>query len=180
MKPAKVIAVFGSYYPKPGEAAYREAEELGRLIGSSGWVLINGGYSGTMEASATGCREAGGHTIGVTVERYSPVANTHIVETIHTADLYERIRVLLDRSDACIALAGSTGTLAEIGVAWELICKGWIPARPLLFLGEFWRLLVELVMPDAHCKAACKGIARIVATPQAAVDFLARFWNSNR
>ena len=64
---------------------------------------------------------------------------------------------MLDRSDAFIALEGSTGTLAEIGMAWEFIAKKLLPPKPLIFIGDFWAPLYRTVLsapnssePDAR------------------------------
>ena len=60
---ATVITVFGSSRPEPGSPAYETAYQLGRAIAEAGWALCTGGYGGTMEASAKGAVEAGGHTV---------------------------------------------------------------------------------------------------------------------
>ena len=76
------------------------AEETGRLIAESGWVLMNGGYDGSMEASARGARNAGGRVIGVTCEIFSSSPNEYVEEVIATSDLWQRIREMVERSDA--------------------------------------------------------------------------------
>jgi len=169
----KTVAIFGASGSKPGEPEYERARELGRRIASAGWAVINGGYGGTMEASARGARERGGHVIGVTVERWSRSANEFTDETCCTHNLWERLRTLLDRSDAYVVLPGTTGTLAEIGLTWEFLCKKLMPPKPFVFLGEFWAPLYHLLAPRADCKAACGGLLRMVSSPEEAIDFLA-------
>jgi len=58
------ITVFGSSRPKPGEQAYQQAYKLGTAIGRQGWSLANGGYGGTMEATAAGAQTAVGIIAG--------------------------------------------------------------------------------------------------------------------
>ena len=171
----KIITVFGAYAPQPGEAEYELARELGKQIATAGWAVMNGGYAGTMEASACGAKEAGGHVIGVTVETFSREPNAFTDETIHTRDLWERLRVLLDRADAYIVLSGATGTLAEIGLAWEMQSKRLMPPKPLVFLGDFWMPLYRLMVADPKAKAACGGLAKMAASPEEAIDFIASF-----
>ena len=94
-----------------------------------------------------------------------------------TQDLWERIRLMLDRSDAFIALEGSTGTLAEIGMAWEFIAKKLIPPKPLIFIGDFWAPLYRTVLSAPNSSEPTRGgIVRIEPTPKAAIDFLRAYW----
>ena len=169
----RTVAVFGAYGPRPGDAEYELARETGRRIAEAGWVVMNGGYAGTMEASARGAKEAGGRVIGITVETFSREPNRFTDEAFCTRDLWERLHVLLDRADAYIALPGATGTLAEIGMAWESMCKRIIPPKPLVFLGGFWTPLYELLVPNSNVKAACGGLVRTASTPSEAIDFIA-------
>ena len=60
------ICIFGSYEPRAGEALYELAYDIGRGLAEAGYNVCNGGYNGTMEASAKGARDGGGSTIGVT------------------------------------------------------------------------------------------------------------------
>ena len=61
-----IIRVFGGSFGA-SEEDIQLAYELGKRIGLKGHTLKNGGYNGTMEASAKGCREQGGKVIGVCV-----------------------------------------------------------------------------------------------------------------
>src|SRR5437763_866374 len=61
-----VVTVFGSSRAEHDSPEYRQAYQLGKLLAEAGYVVCNGGYSGTMEAASRGCKDAGGRTIGVT------------------------------------------------------------------------------------------------------------------
>ena len=172
-KATRIIAVFGANRTSRGEPLYSVAEETGRLIGAAGWTLLNGAYGGTMEAAARGTREGGGHVIGVPVEIYSSKVNPYINESVMTKDLWERIRLMLDRSDAFIDIEGSPGTLAEVGMAWEFIAKKLLPPKPLIFIGDFWAPLYRTILTAPNSTEPTRGgIVRIEPSPQAAVDFL--------
>ncbi len=173
----KVVAVFGANRVSRGEPLYDLAEETGREIAGAGWTLLNGGYGGTMEATLRGARERGGRVLGVPVAIYSSQVNPFISESVMTQDLWERIRLMLDRSDAFIALEGSTGTLAEIGMAWEFTAKKLLPPKPLIFIGDFWAPLYRTVLSAPNSSEPTRGgIVRIEPTPKAAVDFLRAYW----
>ena len=104
------ITVFGSSRPAPGDALYYQAYVLGAAIASSGWILVNGGYGGTMEASAAGARSEDGMTIGVTCEGFDREdPNPHIDRVVHTRDLGERLARLIDEADGYVVLPGGIG-----------------------------------------------------------------------
>ena len=149
----RVVTLFGSSRPHVNDADYETARELGRLLAAAGFAICNGGYGGTMEASARGAREAPGDpgqsgpvTIGVTCEAFaSRAANAWIEREIKTRTLFERITRLLETGDAYVVLSGGTGTLLELAAAWESIHKGFLPERPILLLGRHWTGVLEAV-----------------------------------
>src|SRR4030067_2108172 len=116
------ITVFGGSQPKPGEPVYQDALHLGKLLAQQGYILLNGGYIGTMEALSRGAAEAGGHVIGVTCDQiaaWRPVkANSWVTEEWHYTSLRERIFALIENSEAFIALPGGGGRLAEVALTW--------------------------------------------------------------
>ena len=140
------VCVFGSGDARPGDAAYEQARAAGAALVRLGYAVANGGYGGTMEASALGARRAGGATIGVSCSLWKSAPNAAIDEVIVTGSLDERVAKLVELgSGGYLALAGATGTLAELAWVWELVCKGFIPPRPIVCLGSFWRPLVEMM-----------------------------------
>ena len=146
-----LIAVFGSSTVKPGSAAYELAHAVGREIGRAGAGVMTGGYHGAMEAVSRGAHEMGGHVVGVTVELFEkrgPV-NAFVKERVHTPDIYERLRHLLDRATGFIVLPGSIGTLNELFLAWTMVSVGGRRREPIVLLGEHWAGFVEALRhPD--------------------------------
>lgn len=119
------VTVFGSSSPLPDSPEYAQALRVGQIVARHGLELVNGGYTGTMEASARGAREAGGQVAGVTVRTftYAP-PNAWLTRVIETPDLFHRISELLALGDLYVVLPGSTGTLVELSLAWEYYNKG--------------------------------------------------------
>ena len=141
-----VVSVFGANNPRAGEEAYEYVRAVGRVLAGLGYVVATGGYAGTMEAAARGAKEAGGHTIGVTCRLWGNVPNSYIDRVMETDDLYHRVRTLVELGQGgYVALSGATGTLVELAIAWELMCKGFLAPRPLVCMGNFWRPLMEMV-----------------------------------
>lgn len=146
------VTVFGGSQPKPGEPAYIQAFQLGRLLGGAGYTVLTGGYIGTMEAVSRGAAETGGHVIGVTcdeIEAWRPVApNPWIQQEIRFPTVRQRLFALIDECQAAIALPGGIGTLAEVAQMWSHLQTGSITRRPLILVGSEWRLTLETFITE--------------------------------
>ena len=145
MEQSRVITVFGSGRPKEGDAEYEAARELGMKLASAGFAVCTGGYGGVMEAVSRGAREAGSLAIGVTANFFARSANPWIDEEVRVERWQDRLFTLIERGDGFIVCPGGTGTLAELGVVWEMLNKGVMSCKPIIALGEFWRPIVERV-----------------------------------
>ena len=141
------ITVFGGSSPKPGDVAYEQAYQLGKLIGEAGFTVLTGGYIGTMEAVSRGAYEAGGHVIGVTcdqIEAWRPVSpNRWVQEEKRFLTLRERLYALIDNCDAALVLPGGIGTLAELALMWSQLQTMSIAARPLVLVGAGWQAVYK-------------------------------------
>jgi uncharacterized protein (TIGR00730 family) len=174
MPPSHTVAVFGSSEPLPGSPAYREAEQIGRLLAEAGIVLLNGGYGGVMEASARGARGAGGSTVGVTTRAFSSrgTANRFIGRELRESDLFDRTRRLIQEADAFVILPGKSGTLAEWTFLLALCRSDLLGPKPIVLLGGAWEDLLShlrrLDMVGEPELAAC----RTAGTPREAVDII--------
>lgn len=138
-----VITVFGSSRPMQGDTEYQCAYEVGKLLAQSGFTVCNGGYGGTMEASARGAKEGGGTTIGVVTKVFSVQANPYIDTTIVTETLIDRLMKLIELGDAFVVLKGGTGTLLELAAVWELMNKGLLKQKPIVAFEKFWTPIVS-------------------------------------
>ncbi len=154
---AKVISVFGTGRARAGDENYLLAEKLGRLLAGAGFAIANGGYGGTMEATARGAREAGGEVVGITCSAFGRgAANEFVSREIKTKSLDERLGTLIKLGDAYVVLAGGTGTLLEFAIVWELKNKGFISGdKPIILLGDYWQPIVELVASDDAESTQC-------------------------
>jgi uncharacterized protein (TIGR00725 family) len=89
------------------------AREVGARIAAAGAVLICGGRGGVMQAAAEGAREAGGLTVGILPGEDPAAANPGIIVAIPTGLGDARNAVVVNTSDAVIAIGGAWGTLSE-------------------------------------------------------------------
>jgi len=140
-----VITVFGSSRPKEGDPDYAEARALGRALAGAGMQVLSGGYGGVMEAVSRGAKEAGGHTLGITAKFFRATANPWIDQETSVTTWEERLFALIQRGNGLVACKGGTGTLVELAVAWEMLNKAIMKAKPFVVLGEFWLPIVERV-----------------------------------
>ena len=124
------IGVIGSGRSHPKWDEWAAA--VGRGIAQAGAVLVCGGLSGVMSAAARVAKEAGGLTIGILPGTDANEANPGISIPIPTGLGEGRNLLVVQASDALIAIGGGAGTLSEIGFALKL-------HKPLVLLGS-WRI----------------------------------------
>lgn len=121
----KHIAVYLGSAPACKDLYKALARELGSRLALAGHTVVYGGAAvGTMGALADGVQEAGGRIVGVFPRGFRgtkevresgvEVIRKGLSEFIETADFAERKQVMEDRSDACIVMPGSFGTLDEL------------------------------------------------------------------
>jgi uncharacterized protein (TIGR00730 family) len=113
---------------EPIEAAYLElATEVGTRLAAEGHGLVSGGGRvSMMGAVARAARAGGAHTVGVIPAHLVPyeVADTDADELIVVDTMRERKRVMDERADAFLALAGGIGTLEELFEVWTAASLG--------------------------------------------------------
>ena len=143
----KTIAIFGTSKASPDQEVFKLAYSIGYALAKQGFIIANGGYGGTMLASAKGAFQAGGKIIGVTCSAFGRgPANKYISEEIHTDSLDQRLHKLLELGDAYIVLPGGTGTLLELASTWELKNKHLAPAnKPIIIVSDFWEPLAKMM-----------------------------------
>ncbi len=171
----RTIAVFGGSRVERDSALYAEAERVGALLARAGFTLVNGGYTGTMEASAKGAREAGGRVVGVTSTLFTgSVLNEFVDEEIPTDDLYNRIRELIVRGDGYVVLRGSIGTLAELGIVWNLAALESEFEKPIVLLGDSWKQVVRAYEENLAVGEGQTRFLAFASTPEECVEILKR------
>ena len=169
----RIVSVFGASDPVEGSEAYAVAREVGGQLAELGYVVANGGYGGTMEASGRGAKESGGETIGVTCSIWKTTANAYIDRIEQTDSFSERLGRLIELGvSGYVALPGATGTLVELAMAWEFACKGvWKDRfpRPIVCVGRFWYPLLEMM---TSARPAAGQYVQLINSPAELKDVL--------
>ncbi len=170
---SRLVAVFGGSRVAPASAEYEEAYAVGALLARAGFVVMNGGYMGTMEASARGAKESGGRAIGVTSAEFARLEpNAYLDEEDKREDLFARIRTMYQRADAFIVLKGSMGTLAELTLVWNLAKIDTRLRKPIILLGAHWQRVLDNWRAHLAVTQEDAELLRVVEKPQAAVTLL--------
>ncbi|MGC1965689.1 MAG: LOG family protein [Candidatus Acidiferrales bacterium] len=177
----KIVTVFGSSRPRPGETQYSVAQELGRELARQKFIVCSGGYAGTMEAVSRGTKEAGGRTIGITASFFKARANPFVDEEIRKKTWQDRLFALIARGDAFVACPGGTGTLVELAVVWEMLNKHVVSGKPLVVFGEFWHPIIDRVREierghETRWGEKQESLIHRAASPADAAAFLAEYF----
>ncbi len=172
-----IVTVFGSSRPRDGDPEYAVAYEVGRELARAGFTVCNGGYGGTMEASARGAKSAGGSTLGIVASVFaSRGANDWIDTTVSVNTLIERMMELVSRGNAYVILKGGTGTLLELAAVWEFMNKGLMKEKPIVVVGEFWNGVVHTLKEELAWEGLdnCTKYVTTVASPSECAAFITK------
>ncbi|OGO68857.1 MAG: TIGR00725 family protein [Chloroflexi bacterium RBG_19FT_COMBO_62_14] len=110
-----VVGVIGGASATAAEAAL--AEEVGARLAEAGAVVVCGGRGGVMEAVCRGAHQAGGLTVGILPGAEADEGNRFLSLALPTGLGHARNAVVVQASEAIIAIGGGYGTLSEIGLA---------------------------------------------------------------
>ena len=171
------VTVFGGSRVEPESDEYTAALELGRALARRGMTVVTGGYNGVMEAVSRGAKETGGHVIGVTVEvvarSFELVPNAFLDQEVKTVALLERIDKMVELGAGYVVLPGGAGTLAELGIVWNLALLGALHGKPLVVVGDGWQRVLRTMIEELHTIEADLQLLRFVPDVAAAVEVLA-------
>ena len=132
------------------EDTYKNAiRTLGHSLAKAGKTLVYGGGSvGTMGIVSRAAMEAGGHVIGIIPEHIieregqdDELTELHVVDSMHT-----RKMLMVEKSDAFIAMPGGMGTLDE---TFEILTWKYLGLhnKPVVLanINGYWDHLLKLL-----------------------------------
>lgn len=151
--PPKSITFFGSRAPQAGTPRYQSVYEAAALFASHGYRVVNGGYSGTMEAASKGASDVGGVALGVVAPRVFPKrtsqGNQYLSHHIYVRSINERIEHLTASSQYFVVFPGTLGTLTELLYVWNMASvraqRGYSPARIFISRDLLEKVTKELI-----------------------------------
>jgi uncharacterized protein (TIGR00730 family) len=141
------VSVFGSARVKAGSDVYRLAQDIGRLFAEAGFAVVTGGGPGVMEAANRGAQEAGGLSVGFTIDLpHEQDSNPYLDLCVDFKHFYARKTMLVKAAEGFVMMPGGFGTLDEMFEALTLIQTGKVFNFPVVLFGkEHWAGLVDWI-----------------------------------
>jgi hypothetical protein len=165
------VTVFGSARIRPGDPHYELTRQMGAAIAHLGFTVITGGGPGIMEAANRGAKEAGGRSVGCTIELPSEQpTNAYLDRCVRMHYFFARKTLLVKYSYAFVVMPGGAGTLDELFEALTLIQTGKIKNFPIVIMGtDYWKELLHFIETMAQRgMIAAKDLSLIYATDSVA------------
>jgi uncharacterized protein (TIGR00730 family) len=175
----KTVCIFAASSSKI-ENVYREAaSKLGVLLAANRkHVIYGGGGIGLMGALADSFMASGGSITGVIPEFMVKEGWGHkdVADMIVTADMSERKKLILNRSDAVVALPGGIGTVEELTEAITLKQLG-IFRGPVIVLNTngYWdhfMVFMRHMIETNFMRLEHEGIWSVVESPEDVISEL--------
>lgn len=137
------VTVFGSSRFAADHRYYALARAVGGEIARAGFTTITGGGPGIMEAANRGAKDAGGRSVGCSIELPKEQANPYMDRCVEFDHFFVRKVMLVKYSYAFIVLPGGVGTLDEVFETATLIQTSKIHDFPVILMGrDFWEPIV--------------------------------------
>lgn len=143
------ICVFCSANQQIDPDFFGLTEELGRWAAENGHSIVYGGVNqGLMESLGKAAKEAGGRTIGIIpmIVEKSGRTSDYVEIEIPCDNLSDRKQLMLDQSDAFIALPGGLGTLDEVFTMAASATIGYHKKPVILYnMKGFWNSVIAML-----------------------------------
>src|SRR5438309_4755702 len=141
------VTAFGSARTKENSPYYQLARQMGAAITARGFTVMTGGGPGIMEAANRGAKEAGGRSVGCTIELPSEQpANAYLDRCVRMHYFFVRKALLVKYSYAFVVMPGGAGTLDELFEALTLIQTAKIKNFPIVIMGtDYWKELIGFI-----------------------------------
>ena len=139
------VSIFGSARTPPGDPDYELARSMARLLGESGLTIITGGGPGLMEAANRGAKEAGAHSVGLSIELpFEETINPHLDIALRFHYFFTRKIMFVRYASGFVVFPGGFGTMDELWEALTLIQTEKIVEFPVVLVGtDYWRGMIE-------------------------------------
>jgi uncharacterized protein (TIGR00730 family) len=139
------VTIFGSARTLESDPTYSAAREVGRLFAETGFAVITGGGPGVMDAANRGARDAGGLSVGFSIELpHEQATNPYLDVSLTFHHFYARKTMFVKAAEGFVIFPGGFGTLDELFETMTLIQTDKIHDFPLvLFDGDYWEEMLD-------------------------------------
>lgn len=138
---SRSVTFFGSARTRENEGDYIKARSLAaRIQNDLGYSVVTGGGPGIMEAANRGCFEAGGNSLGFTIDLpMEQVTNPYLTEHMDFHYFFSRKVCMSFSAEAYVFFPGGFGTLDELFEILTLVQTNKINKAPIILVGvDFW------------------------------------------
>jgi hypothetical protein len=146
----KNIAFFGDANISETDETYKAAFDVAEVLAKAGYVIVDGGGPGVMQAATSGAVKGGGKTVSVTFDPVNApgyegkyIGNVTDTEVV-TTNYIERMFKLIEYGDIFIIFKGGSGTISEFGAAWVLAKLYYGHHKPFILYGDFWAEIIDV------------------------------------
>ncbi len=139
------VTVFGSARTLPEDPMYQAAVALGRGLAKAGFAVITGGGPGIMEAANMGAQQAGGLSVGCTIELpHEQRVNDYTDLSVSFRYFFVRKTMFVKYAQGFVIFPGGFGTLDELFEAITLVQTDKIEHFPVVLIGSsYWAGLLQ-------------------------------------
>lgn len=137
----KSVTFFGSARTPENDPYYEQARSLAyRISKELNYAIVTGGGPGIMEAANRGAHEAGGASLGLTIELpHEQAINPYIDTYVEFSYFFSRKVCLSFSAEAYVICPGGFGTMDELFEILTLIQTHKIEKVPVILLGNgYW------------------------------------------
>jgi len=173
------VCVYCSSSNRTPDVYLEAAARLGQTLAQAGIAVVYGGSRlGSMGRMAEAALEAGGRVTGVLPQFMDELEWGHreLTELRIVNDMHERKRLMLELSDAVIALPGGCGTLEELfeAITWKRLGLYFGPVV-MVNVNGFYQPCIDLLnrtVDEGFMNLRHRDIWTVVDTPEGVLDAL--------
>ena len=171
------ICVFCSANQQIDPEFFTMTEELGTWAAKNGHSIVYGGVNqGLMECLGKATKEAGGRTIGIipmVVEKSGRMSDYVDIE-IPCDNLTDRKQLMMDQSDAFIALPGGIDTMDEVFTVAASATIGYHDKPLILYnMKGFWNPMIAM-LDELQGKGLIRGNWRDIIVTADSIEEIIR------
>jgi uncharacterized protein (TIGR00725 family) len=177
----KNIAFFGDADISETDETYIAAFDVAESLAAEGYVTVDGGGPGVMEAATSGARKGGGKTISVTFDPINApgyegkyIKNVTDTEVV-TTNYIERMFKLMEYGDTFIIFKGGSGTVSEFGTAWVLAKLYYGHHKPFILYGDFWIPIIDTIRQNMNIDSKEYSVFEICRNKEEVLKTIQKF-----
>src|SRR3990167_335105 len=177
----KNIAFFGDADISETDETYKAAFDVAEALALEGYVVVDGGGPGVMEAATSGAEKGGGKTISVTFDPVNApgfegkyVGNVPDEEIV-TTNYIERMFKLMEMGDIFLMFKGGSGTISEFGTAWVLAKLYYGHHKPFILYGNFWAEVIDVLRKNLNIDNKELSVFEIVNSKEEVLSAITKF-----